>query len=117
VTNLHARKESKIEVRFGDDENRYLLLHPFTPESDRTLVKVKDFACDDITGSVAVEFGDFWHPRLPNLLAVCGEPLAYMKHYEPSTAVEGRLSPPGEAPSGDARAGGGIVTDLSEDLP
>jgi len=118
VANLHARKESKIEVRFGDDENRFLWLHPFTQETDRTLVKVKDFACDDITaqGSIADTFGAFWHPSLPNLLALCGEPLAYMKHYEPSTPVEGRLSPPVDT-GGATPARPGLVTDLGGDQP
>lgn len=117
VTNLRARKDSQIEVRFDGDANRYLLVHPFTPESKGTLVKVKDFACNDLAPESAIpgQFGDFWHPGLPRLLATCGEPLAFMKHYEGMTPAEAALSSPPASPASGSQPG--IVTVLTGDEP
>ena len=110
VARLNAKKESTIEVRFNDDANRYLLVSPFLEEGDRTQVRVKDFACDDLAPDQAITalFGVNWHASLPTLLANCGSPFVYMKDYRKAAPVESSLSSPtGSQP--------GIVTVLTGD--
>jgi hypothetical protein len=116
---LNLLKESKIEVRFGNDANQYLLVHPSTPEGDRTLVLVKDFRCSDITsrGPLPETFGECWHESLPDLLAACGEPFAYMKFYQPSVPVEASLTSTQRPPCGAIPDRPGISTTLTGDEP
>jgi len=116
---LNLLKESKIEVRFGNDPNQYLLVHPSTPEGERTLVLVKDFRCSDISsrGPLAETFGQCWHESLPDLLAACGEPFAYMKFYQPSVPVEASLSSTQRPPCEAVPDRPGISTTLTGDEP
>jgi len=117
--NLNLDKESKIEVRFGDDANQYLLVHPSTPEGERTLILIKDFRCSDLTsrGPLPETFGECWHERLPDLLAACGEPFAYMKYYQPSAPVAASLASPHRSPCDPNPDRPGIATTLTGDEP